>query len=260
MSLIDSTIKNELSKGKKILSVFLTAGFPKLTGFEELVLQIFDAGADMIELGIPFSDPIADGPVIQNSSQIALENGVTIEKVFKVVDEIKKHCAKPIILMGYANPIQSYGLERFFSECRQLKVDGIIIPDIPLDEYDDFFSIKPDGTDTILLVSPTSDDDRIKQIGEKSKGFVYSVSVKGITGERNSVNDESIKYVQRVKSLLPEKNILVGFGISSPQAAKTFAQVSDGIIVGSAIIKSLMNETLSQTLEKIKSLKEAMRI
>lgn len=223
-------------------------------------MQIFDSGADMIELGIPFSDPIADGPVIQYSSQIALENGVTIENVFSIVDEVKKHSKKPNILMGHANPIQSYGQKRFFSDCQRLKVDGIIIPDVPLDEYDDFFTPKPESTDTILLVSPTSDDERITQIGEKSGGFVYCVSVKGITGERNSINNKSIEYVRRVKSLLPEKNILVGFGISSPQTAKNFAQVSDGVIVGSTIIKSLMNENLNRTLEKIKSLKEAMRI
>ncbi|MCL6495688.1 MAG: tryptophan synthase subunit alpha, partial [Ignavibacterium sp.] len=126
MSNIESTIKNELSKGRKVLSVFLTAGFPAMTGFTDLVLQFLEAGADMIELGIPFSDPIADGPVIQYSSQIALTNGVNIKKVFNVVEEIKRNSRKPIILMGYANPIQNYGLENFVKNCKQISVDGLI--------------------------------------------------------------------------------------------------------------------------------------
>lgn len=255
MSNIQSTIKNELSNGRKVLSVFLSTGFPAMSGFTDLVLQILESGADMIELGIPFSDPIADGPVIQYSSQVALANGVNVEKVFNVAEEIKRNSKKPIILMGYANPIQSYGLENFIKSCKQIKVDGLIVPDIPIEEYDDFFSLNMNDLDVILLVSPTSEDERIKLIGNKSKGFVYCVSVKGITGERNSVSDESIKYIQKVKRLLPDKNILVGFGVSSPQIARTYATYSDGVIVGSAIIKLLSENKIKETIELISSIK-----
>lgn len=259
MSNIELTIKNELSNGRKVLSVFLTTGFPTIDGFTDLVLQILHAGADMLELGIPFSDPIADGPVIQYSSQVALANGINIEKVFNVVEEIKRNSNKPIILMGYANPIQSYGLENFFKRCKQIKIDGIIVPDISIEEYDYFFSPNMNDLDVILLVSPTSDDERIKLIGNKSRGFVYCVSVKGTTGERNSVSDESIQYIQKVKRILPDKNILVGFGVSSPQIAKTFAEYSDGVIVGSAIIKLLSENKINEAIELISSIKDSLK-
>lgn len=258
MRSIQSTIKNELSNGRKVLSVFLTTGFPSMAGFTDLVLKILEAGADMVELGIPFSDPIADGPVIQYSSQVALTNGVNIEKVFNVVEEIKRNSNKPLILMGYANPIQNYGLENFVKNCKQINVDGLIVPDIPIEEYDDFFSENMNGLDVILLVSPTSENERIKLIGNKSKGFVYCVSVKGITGERNSVSDESIKYIQKVKGILPDKNILVGFGVSSPQIARTYAEYSDGVIVGSAIIKLLSENKVKEAIDLVSSIKNEM--
>lgn len=260
MSNIELTIKNELSNGRKVLSVFLTTGFPAMSGFTDLILQILEAGADMIELGIPFSDPIADGPVIQYSSQVALANGVNVEKVFNVVEEIKQNTSKPIILMGYANPIQSYGLENFIKSCKQIKVDGLIVPDIPIEEYDDFFSLNMNDLDVILLVSPTSEDERIRLIGNKSKGFVYCVSVKGITGERNSISDESIRYIRNVKRILHDKNILVGFGVSSPHIARIYAQHSDGVIVGSAIIKLLSENKIKESLELIKSIKNSLRV
>jgi tryptophan synthase alpha chain len=258
MSNIESTIKNELSNGRKVLSVFLTTGFPAMAGFTDLVLQILEAGADMIELGIPFSDPIADGPVIQYSSQVALANGVNVEKVFNAVEEIKRNSNKPLILMGYANPIQSYGLENFIRSCKQIDADGLIVPDIPIEEYDDFFSESMNGLDVILLVSPTSEDERIKLIGNKSRGFVYCVSVKGITGERNSVSDESIKYIQKVKRILPDKNILVGFGVSSPKIARTYAEFSDGVIVGSAIVKLLSENKVKEAIDFVSSIKNGM--
>lgn len=260
MSRIELTIQNEISNGRKVLSVFLTAGFPSVESFSDLVLNVFEVGADMIELGIPFSDPIADGPVIQYSSQRAIENGVNLEKVFLKLNEIRKNSDKPIILMGYANPILNYGLNSFLSTCNELKVDGLIIPDIPLEEFDSFFDSSVKNIDTIMLVSPTSDDNRIKMIGEKSKGFVYCVSVKGITGERNSVSEESLNYIGKVKSLLPDKSILVGFGISNPQSAKSFSSVSDGVIVGSAVIKLLSEKKYKETFELISSIKRELSL
>ncbi|GMU94705.1 tryptophan synthase subunit alpha [Ignavibacterium album] len=260
MSRIELTIQNEISNGRKVLSVFLTAGFPSVESFSDLVLNVYEAGADMIELGIPFSDPIADGPVIQHSSQRAIENGVNLEKVFLILNEIRKNSDKPIILMGYANPILNYGLNSFLSTCNELKVDGLIIPDIPLEEFDSFFDSSVKNIDTIMLVSPTSDDNRIKMIGEKSKGFVYCVSVKGITGERNSVSEESLNYIGKVKSLLPDKSILVGFGISNPQSAKSFSSVSDGVIVGSAVIKLLSEKKYKETFELISSIKRELSL
>lgn len=259
MSKIETTIKNEISSGRKVLSVFLTAGFPVVDNYSDLVLRAFETGADIIELGIPFSDPIADGPIIQYSSQIAINNGVNIEKVFKYLSDIRKYSDRPIILMGYANPILNYGLSSFFSTCKELTVDGLIIPDIPLEEYETFFDSSVKNLDTILLVSPTSDKTRIEMIGEKSKGFVYCVSVKGITGERNTVSEESLDYIRCVKSILPEKNILVGFGISTPKIAKQFASISDGVIVGSALIKLLAEKKIQEAFNLIASIKNELR-
>lgn len=258
MSNLDSFIKNELKQKRKVLSVFLTAGYPTIKGFTDLALNALTAGADMIEIGIPFSDPIADGPVIQYSSQIALQNGINLNTIFNQAAELKSATNKPIILMGYANPILNYGTEKFINTCNEVKIDALIVPDVPLESYDDFFAINTDPLDTVLLVSPTSDKNRIKLIGEKSKGFVYCVSVKGITGERNNFSVKSLDYIKNVKAILPDKNVLVGFGISNPETAKQVVTVSDGVIVGSAIIKLLMQSDYKKVSSLISEIKQAI--
>ncbi|MGB5896249.1 MAG: tryptophan synthase subunit alpha, partial [Ignavibacteriaceae bacterium] len=172
-SKISTFIEDKNLKGEKILSVFLTSGFPKKDKFVELALNVLDDGADMLEIGFPFSDPIADGPTIQQSSKTALSNGIDLLTTMNYVKEIKTHTDKPIILMGYANPLLSYGLEKFADDSKRIGLDGLIVPDIPLDEYDNFFTSKFDRTDIILLITPTTPTERIKIIDEKSSGFVY---------------------------------------------------------------------------------------
>jgi len=259
-SKIAKYIEEKNTNGEKILSVFLTSGFPQKDNFLELALDVLDAGADMLEIGFPFSDPIADGPVIQHSSQTALSNGIDLLKTLNYVKEIKEHTEKPIILMGYANPLMSYGLEKFADDSKRIGVDGLIVPDIPLDEYDNFFTSNFDGTDLILLITPTTTTERIKMIDEKSSGFVYCVSVIGITGVRKSASTDNLLFMKNAYEQCTNNKVLVGFGISSVEDVKYYTPYCDGVIVGSAVIKSLMNDNskYQKTLELVRNLKSGL--
>jgi len=259
-SKIAKYIEEKNTNGEKILSVFLTSGFPQKDNFVELALNILDAGADMLEIGFPFSDPIADGTVIQHSSQTALSNGIDLLKTLNYVKEIKEHTEKPIILMGYANPLMSYGLDKFADDSKRIGVDGLIVPDIPLDEYDNFFTSKINGTDIILLITPTTPTERIKMIDEKSSGFVYCVSVIGITGVRKSASTDNLQFIKNAYEQCTNNKVLVGFGISSVEDVKYYTPYCDGVIVGSAVIKSLMNDNskYQKTLELVRNLKSGL--
>ncbi|MCL5027739.1 MAG: tryptophan synthase subunit alpha [Bacteroidetes bacterium] len=260
MTTIANYISGKNNKNEKVLSVFLTSGFPDKNNFVELALRALEAGADMLEIGFPFSDPLADGPIIQHSSQIALENGINITKTFNFIKEIRSRTDKPLILMGYANPVLSYGIEKFAENAKSLGVNGVIIPDIPIEEYENFYNHLFDEVNTILLVTPTTSNDRIKLIDEKSSGFIYCVSVSGTTGITNQDKITSIEFVKRTRSIVKKNKMLVGFGISSVKDAQSFAPYCDGIIVGSAVIKSLMNDSSDyvKTLDLIKKLKQAL--
>jgi len=240
MSSIQNYIE-KLNESKKILSVFLTAGFPDKNNFSDLVMRVFEAGADMIELGIPFSDPLADGPVIQASSQKALDSGVNLEWIFETLEELKNKTGKPIILMGYANPIFNYGVKKFIADAAKTNTAGLIIPDIPIEEYDDFF-VEQSELDIILLTTPTSSEQRIKAIDKKSSGFVYCVSVTGTTGARSIIDERTIENVKRTYNLIDKNKMLIGFGISQPEHIAKLKKYCDGVIVGSAVIKALNSD------------------
>jgi len=259
-SKISTYIEDKNLKGEKILSVFLTSGFPEKNNFVELALNVLDAGADMLEIGFPFSDPIADGPIIQQSSQTALRNGIDLLKTMNYVEEIKKHTDRPIVLMGYANPLLNYGWEKFADDSKRIGVDGLIVPDIPLDEYDDFFTSKFDRTDIILLITPTTPIERIKMIDEKSSGFVYCVSVAGITGVRKTASKDNLLFIKNAYEQCTNNRVLVGFGISSVEDVKYYKPHCDGVIVGSVVIKSLMNDNskYQSTLELVRNLKSSL--
>ncbi len=261
MSFISKYIETKRKNGEKILNIFLTSGFPNKDSFTELALNILDAGADMLEIGFPFSDPLADGPVIQHSSQIALENGVNLKTTFSFLKKIRENTDKPLILMGYANPVLSYGIKKFVNDAKECGANGVIIPDIPLEEYDNFFNGSFDGLDTILLVTPTTTNERLEAIDQKSNGFVYCVSISGTTGSNFDHRQQSIDFIKRTSSVVKKNKTLVGFGISNEQDVKSFSQNSDGVIVGSAIIKSLMkdNDNFTETLGKVKALNNALR-
>jgi len=226
------------SRGEKALALFLTAGFPSRSGTVDLVLALEDGGADIVELGMPFSDPLADGPVIQRASAVALANGVTLPWILEQVAEIRARSGIPLVLMGYLNPIFRYGVERFFRDAAAAGVDGVILPELPLEEWKRFVPFLH-GADLagILLVTPTTPAPRVKAIDEASSGFLYCVSSTGVTG--GSAPTESAAYIRAVKQNASRNPVLVGFGISLPEHARAFAPVADGVIVGSALLRKI---------------------
>lgn len=231
MSRIEKIFENQ-----KAFIPFVTAGDPNLQVTEELVLRMAAAGADLIELGIPFSDPVAEGPIIQDADYRALAAGVTTDKIFDMVERIRDICDIPLAFMTYMNPIYTYGTERFMANCSKVGIDAIIVPDVPFDEreelkpYCDKYSIT-----LISMIAPTSKE-RIKTIAIEAEGFIYCVSSMGVTGVRSEIGtgvEEMIKLVKEVKDI----PCAIGFGISTPEQAAKMAEIADGVIVGSAIVK-----------------------
>lgn len=227
------------SKGQKALITYICAGDPDLALTEELVAAMADSGADIIELGVPYSDPIADGPVIQAAGQRALLNGVKTERIFTTVESIRTKREVPLILMVYFNCILQYGVTEFVQRCATAGVDGMIVPDLPLEESDELMAAaEKAGVDLILLVAPTSPPERIRNIAKGTKGFLYCVSVTGVTGTRTSFSDDLAGFLQLVRREAgSEVPLAVGFGISNSKQAADIAAMADGAIVGSAVIK-----------------------
>ena len=229
-------IRNLFKKDKDKLIVFLTAGYPEINSTEKLVLTAVESGADMIEIGIPFSDPQADGPIIQKASEKALSNGITLDIIFQQVKSIRKKTNIPISLMGYYNPILKRGIDRFLADCVVNEIDGIILPDLPYDEGKEFCNkAKQLGISPILLVAPNTSNKRIEEISNLSNDLIYAVSILGITGNDLGSKKELIKYLDRVKanSSCP---FIVGFGIKSNDDVKWFNKYSNGAVVGSYIL------------------------
>ncbi len=221
-------------KDKKAFIPFITCGDPSLDTTKELIYTLEKAGADLIELGIPFSDPTAEGSVIQGANMRALEAGVTTDKIFDMVAEVDVKV--PLVFMTYANVVFSYGIERFVKKCVEVGVAGIILPDIPFEEKEEFASIcDSHGVDFISLIAPTSHE-RISMIAKEAKGFVYCVSSMGVTGVRSSITADVDAMVSLVRKVT-DVPVAIGFGISTPEQAKTMAEKSDGVIVGSAIVR-----------------------
>lgn len=237
--MIRETIEKLNSNNQKALSIYLTAGYPKVDSFVDLVCKVYDAGADLIELGIPFSDPLADGPVIQKSSEAALGQGVSLSSSLEMAGKIKEKVDKPLILMGYANPIKRYGIQKFVIDAKENNIDGLIVPDIPIEEYEDFYSDKFSDFEIVLLTTPTSSEERIRKIDAKSSGFIYCVSVTGTTGARSQFGEEVKMNLERTYKIISNNKMMLGFGISSPENIKEYHDFTDGFIVGSAVIKSL---------------------
>lgn len=243
MSRIDKVFE-EKGSDDKIMSLFLTAGFPDLESTVDLILGFEKNGADMIELGMPFSDPLADGPTIQYSSDIAIQNGITMDRIFEMVKEVRKSSEIPIILMGYMNPVLRYGVDRFCKKAEEAGVDGLIIPDIPIEEGGIIEEHAQNaGLSMIYLVAPNTSDERMKQADQKSAGFVYCVSVTGVTGARDGeeVSRSVSTFIERVKANITNNPVLVGFGIRSHEDAIDIASIADGFIVGSALIDTVRN-------------------
>lgn len=236
------TKKFEEKGSEKLMSLFITAGFPDLESTVDLVLGFEKNGADVIELGIPFSDPLADGPTIQHSSDIAISKGITIDKILDMVAEIRKSSEIPIILMGYMNPVLRYGVAKFCKKAASVGVDGLILPDIPVEESGLIEKeAEVNNLPIIYLVAPNTTDDRMKLADQKSNGFVYCVSVTGVTGARDGgeVSRSVDTFIQRVKTNVTKNPVMVGFGIKSYADATAIASNADGFIVGSALIDTI---------------------
>jgi tryptophan synthase alpha chain len=221
-------------------------------------LELAQAGADIIELGMPFSDPLADGPIIQSSSQQAIKNGITLDRIFDQVKKIREHSDIPLVLMGYLNPILHYGEEQFFANARKAGVDGIILPEVPLEESDRFLSLnRKHHLADILFIAPATSARRIRSIDKVTSGFLYCVSTTGVTGRSDVGNIES--YVKRAKRHAKKNPLLVGFGIKTPADAQRIACYADGVIIGSALIQKItQGDSATQIGDYVKSLKNGL--
>ncbi|AJE03938.1 tryptophan synthase subunit alpha [Geobacter pickeringii] len=237
MSRIAGKFADLKKRSEKALVTFITAGDPDLAATEELIPLLAGSGADIIELGVPFSDPMADGPTIQLSSERALAAGTTLPKILATVKKVRSRSEVPLILMGYYNPILSYGLEAFAADAAAAGVDGVLLVDLPPEEAGEFKAAADrHGLDLIFLLTPTSDEARIRTVARRARGFVYYVSVTGVTGVRSSVEGSVATRVAAVKEKVPVP-VAVGFGISTPEQAAAIAETADGVVVGSALVK-----------------------
>ena len=228
-------------KGNHILSIFYTAGFPGLKDTKLIAESLQAAGADMIEIGIPFSDPIADGPTIQESNKIALDQGMNLTLLINQVKELRASVTLPIILMGYLNPVMQYGVEKFMRDAADAGVDGLILPDLPLNEYLDHYKSLADSLNLSVsfLISPTTSEARIRLIDSLSSGFIYAVSSSSTTGARKDFSDDQISYFKKLKSLNLKNPCLIGFGISNYETYSQACSYAEGAIIGSSFISLL---------------------
>lgn len=255
-----SNIKSAFENGKAFIA-FITCGDPDLETTAAAVREAVKNGADLIELGIPFSDPTAEGPVIQAASERALKGGVTTDKIFDFVRELRTDVKIPMVFMTYANVVFSYGSEKFMSLCRETGIDGIILPDLPYEEKEEFLPVcRKYGISLISLIAPTSEN-RIAMIAKEAEGFLYIVSSLGVTGTRSEITTDlgSIIKVVRENTDIP---CAIGFGISTPEQAKKMSKLSDGVIVGSAIVKILEQygkEAPKHIGEYVRSMKDALK-
>ena len=237
---------NQLFQDKKenILSIYFTAGYPQLEDTIPIIQTLEKNGVDLIEIGMPFSDPVADGPVIQNSSKVALENGMSVSLLFKQLAGIREQVKIPLILMGYLNPVIQFGVEEFCKKCREVGIDGLILPDLPLSVYQEEFQdvFEQYGLHNILLITPQTSVARISQIDEASNGFIYMVSSSSTTGAKSKVSDFHLAYFERVKSMNLRNPRLIGFGISNKETFENACKYAAGAIIGSAFVKAMDQE------------------
>jgi tryptophan synthase alpha chain len=242
------------NKAKDILSVYFTAGYPGLHDTKAIIEALAESGADMIEIGMPFSDPLADGPVIQKSNDIALKNGMNLKLLFEQLSDIRNETDIPLLLMGYINPVLQYGIGKFCSICERTGIDGLILPDLPvyiyLDQYRDLF--EKHGLSAVFLVAPETSEERVKEIDRISTGFIYVVSSSSTTGVKEDIEKKQIEYFRRIESFGLKNPRLIGFGISNNRTFTRACEFGNGAIIGSAFIKALENKEMNLE-ERIKT-------
>ncbi|MDL2246284.1 tryptophan synthase subunit alpha [Methanobrevibacter sp. OttesenSCG-928-K11] len=255
-----SNIANAFKDGTAFIG-FVTAGDPNKEKSIQYILDMAESGCDLIEIGIPFTDPLAEGPVIQQANLRALESNINTDDVFDILEEVRKKSDVPLVFLTYINPVLAYGYEKFFSKCNDLEIDGIIAPDLPFEEKDEIDEIaKNHGIDVISLIAPSSKE-RIQMIASDATGFIYVVSSLGVTGIRNEIETDLEVIIDEIRNVT-DIPTAVGFGISTPEQARDISKVSDGVIVGSAIVKIIgdYGENASEPLKKyVKEMKDACR-
>lgn len=252
-------INQKLQESNKLLSIYFTAGYPNLDDTIRIIQNLEKSGVDMIEIGLPFSDPLADGPTIQASSTQALKNGMNTEVLFNQFKDIRKSVKIPLIIMGYFNPILQYGVEDFCKKCADIGIDGLIIPDLPVDVYHEEYkaTFEKHGLINVFLITPQTSKERIHFIDSISNGFIYMVSSASVTGSSSGFGDEQTKYFKRIEDMNLKNPQIIGFGISDN---KTFAQATTyakGAIIGSAFIKHLTNRGVKEIDSFVKSILKA---
>ena len=237
-------ITNKLKEPKKLLSIYFTAGYPNLNSTATIIESLANNGVDLIEIGLPFSDPLADGPTIQASSTTALENGMTTTLLFEQLKDIRSKVDIPLIIMGYLNPMMQYGIEKFCQKCEEVGIDGLIIPDLPVDFYKEEFEdiFEKYGLKNIFLITPQTSDERIRYIDAISDSFIYMVSSASTTGAKEGFDQEQTAYFKRIANMQLKNPQLIGFGISNHHTFSQATAHAKGAIIGSAFIKSLKSE------------------
>ena len=249
-------IQHKLSENKKILSIYFSAGFPNLNDTVSLIENLAENGVDMIEIGLPFSDPLADGPIIQESSAAALKNGMTSEILFEQLKDIRKSVDIPLIIMGYFNPILQFGVEEFLKKCQDTGIDGLIIPDLPLEIYLSEYkeSFESHGVAMIFLITPQTSDERIRLIDANSNAFIYMVSSSSVTGSKNRFDENQMRYFERIAAMNLKNPQVIGFGISNKTTFGQATKHQKGAIIGSSFIQFISNNPISSIKEFIQNI------
>jgi tryptophan synthase alpha chain len=242
-----------ITSKKDSLSVYFTSEYPKKNSTKEVILALQTAGVDLLEIGIPFSDPLADGPVIQKSSMQALENGFTLENLFSDLEDINSQVKIPLVLMGYFNTLLAYGVENFLKKCKSLNIDSVIFPDLPPEVYQKSYrkTFDKHGVSPVFLITPQTSDERIKMINNLSETFIYIVADNSITGAKGKFSAEQLAYFQRIKDFKFKVPVMIGFGISDHNSYKNACEYADGVIIGSAFIKSIKaSNNIEESVQK----------
>ncbi|MCG9790926.1 tryptophan synthase subunit alpha [Flavobacterium algicola] len=250
-------IQQKLQEDKKILSIYFSAGYPNNNDTVSIIEDLEKNGVDLIEIGLPFSDPLADGPTIQESSTTALRNGMTTEVLFNQLKDIRATVSIPLIIMGYFNPILQYGVEAFCKKCAETGIDGLIIPDLPVDVYADEYQeiFEKYGLINVFLITPQTSDERIRFIDSVSNGFIYMVSSASVTGSQTGFGDTQSEYFKRIASMNLKNPQIIGFGINNAETFKQATEYAKGAIIGSAFIKYLTEEGTAKIADFVKALR-----
>ena len=257
MNRIKKKIQEQSQKGEKLLSIYFTAGYPEPEDTVTIIEELEKSGVDMIEIGLPFSDPLADGPTIQRSSEIALKNGMTSLKLFDQLKDIRRSVSIPLLIMGYFNPILQFGVEKFCSKCREIGIDGLIIPDLPVEEYNLHYKSIFQKYDLlpIFLITPQTSEARIREIDNTSDGFIYMVSSASVTGSTGGFGEAQRSYFTRVSKMGLQAPLIVGFGIKDADTFKQATETTAGAIIGSAFINHLSNHGTTQIANFVHSIR-----